>query len=391
MTVRHSPELVALFETYTASPTSIGARLSARTAETLAGDPLVVATGTDMAIFPGGGAEPSVQSFRISTRGFKELAAISHLGPALATLVRLRELGTSRDEWRAEAERLLASTRLARAANSEALWRDQIAVVAYAGREAAIAAMNDYACDITERYLLRVLADESLLSADDLRRHVFEATGDGVGASVPMNHVMVATFFLVGMDIGHRVMRWFDGHVIDWARAMVLVCGKAGRPTAGVTWTTNSVCATILGASRDRLPLARLYIAPHAPGFNLASPPDPAAVRALEQPLRQLWAYTRAICDLGPLMFDGYPRYEPGAGALPALSADTATVSELPRVQGHDDWRAMVTRLRVAVEDPRQLLSGCVTDLAVKQLQACDNDPARVFVPGLDGVDYRRG
>jgi len=82
-----SPELVSLYETYTAGPTSIGADLTRMTVKAGADDPLIVATGTDMAIFPGGGRPPAVQSFRLSTRGFKELAGISHFGPALATIV----------------------------------------------------------------------------------------------------------------------------------------------------------------------------------------------------------------------------------------------------------------------------------------------------------------
>lgn len=46
----------------------------------------------------------------------------------------------------------------------------------------------------------------------------------------------------------------------------------------------------------------------------------------------------------------------------------------------------MVTRLRVAIEDPRQLLSGAVTDFAARQLIAHANGPAKITVPGLDGV-----
>jgi hypothetical protein len=45
----------------------------------------------------------------------------------------------------------------------------------------------------------------------------------------------------------------------------------------------------------------------------------------------------------------------------------------------------------MVLEDPRQLLSGAVTDFAVDQLVANDNDPARVIVPGLTGVDYPTG
>jgi hypothetical protein len=58
-----SPELVSLYETYTAGPTSIGADLTRMTVKAGADDPLIVATGTDMAIFPGGGRPPAVQSF----------------------------------------------------------------------------------------------------------------------------------------------------------------------------------------------------------------------------------------------------------------------------------------------------------------------------------------
>jgi hypothetical protein len=104
--------------------------------------------------------------------------------------------------------------------------------------------------------------------------------------------------------------------------------------------------------------------------------------------MRQLWAYTRTMSELGPLMFEGYPRYYPAGAAQPVMTADTTEVSEMPAIESPTDWRALTTRLRVVLEDPRQLLSGCVTDYAVKQLAQQDNDPARVVVPGLDGVAY---
>jgi len=46
--------------------------------------------------------------------------------------------------------------------------------------------------------------------------------------------------------------------------------------------------------------------------------------------------------------------------------------------------------MRVIMEDPRQLLAGCVIDYAVDQLQAQDNRPENVVVPGLDGTNYPR-
>ena len=61
----------------------------------------------------------------------------------------------------------------------------------------------------------------------------------------------------------------------------------------------------------------------------------------------------------------------------------------MPRFPGSVDWLAMTTRLRLVMEDPRQLLSGCVTDYAVQQLVQHGNDCSKVIVPGLDGEDYQ--
>ncbi len=40
------------------------------------------------------------------------------------------------------------------------------------------------------------------------------------------------------------------------------------------------------------------------------------------------------------------------------------------------------------MEDPRQLLSGAVTDYVSSELVRHANDPAAVTVPGLDGEPY---
>ncbi len=391
MAVFQSPELVSLFATYTAGPSSIGANLTQMATAAGAGSSLIVATGTDMALFPGNGLAPSVQSFRLSTRGFKELAGVSHLGPALASLVNMHAIDASSALWRSDAERLLHAAQGARRANSEELWRDQIAVEAYRGREAAIAAMIDYACGISIRYLQAVLADESLLTPEFLRNEFLEARGSALGAAVPFNAVMISTFFLTGLDITYRVTRWFKEQAIDWTRAMVLVCGKQGRPTSGVTWTSNSICQMILGASNLQLPLERMYIAPHAPSFTVVDPDDLDAIREFEKPMRAIWFYTRAISDLAPTMFEGYPRYAPGAYAAPEIDDNTTVLAEMPRILGPNDMRTMTTRMRLVMEDPRQLLSGCVTDYAVEQLRLNGNRPQEVVVPGLDDVAYPFG
>jgi hypothetical protein len=380
-----SPELLRLFQTYTASSTSIGGHFGEAAARAGALDPLIVATGTDLALYPGGGAPPMVEGFRVSTRGFKELAAISHLGPALATLARMKELDED-GPWRSDAESLLAATRSARAANSTELWKDQIAVAAFAGRESTIAAMIDYSCRVTERVLEHSLKDDRYLTAARLREDCLEGPADDL--PVPFNRVMVATFFLTGMDIAHRIISWFDDLDLRWERAMVIIAGRQGRPTSGVTRDTNSVAGVIQTASRGRLPGNRLLIAPHAPVFPLHDGTNLDAVAALESDYRQMWSWLMATSELGERMFAGYPRFEPTPRNHLVLGPDSSTVSEMPAIAGPDDWLAMTTRLRVVLEDPRQLLSGAVTDYASKQLVDNANKPDAVTVPGLDREPY---
>ncbi len=60
----------------------------------------------------------------------------------------------------------------------------------------------------------------------------------------------------------------------------------------------------------------------------------------------------------------------------------------MPAVAGPEDWFAMTSRLRLVLEDPRQLLSGAITDYAAQELVDHGNDPSKVTVPGLDGEPY---
>jgi Domain of unknown function (DUF5624) len=386
-----SPELVELFTTYTASPDSIGAHLAQAAARDGDRDPLLVVTGADIALYPGGGAAPVIEPYRFASRGFKELAAISHFGPALATLARLRELengGGARPGrtggWRADAARLHKAAKAARAANSAQLWRDQIAVRAFAGREERIAAMADYSCRLAERFLERAQDDRDYLTMAAVRRDFLEGPAADENLPVPFNRVMIATFYLTGMDIAHRLIGWLDAAGIDWTRAMVIFAGQAGRPTSGVTEESHSIAGVVRAVSRGRLAPERLFIAPHASVFPQH---DPAAA-AMEDYYRRLWAGLRATSELADGMFRGYPRFAAPSAERPVIGPGTASVDAKPALRGPDDWFALVTRLRVVMEDPRQLLSGAVTDYVSSELVRHGNDPSAVTVPGLDGEPY---
>ena len=77
--------------------------------------------------------------------------------------------------------------------------------------------MVDYACALTERVLERALAEPGYLTA----AHAAPRLPRGRAPPVPFNRVMVATFFLTGMDIAHRIIAWFDRRDLAWERAMV--------------------------------------------------------------------------------------------------------------------------------------------------------------------------
>jgi hypothetical protein len=385
VTTFESPEFVDLFATYTAGPTSIGAHLAETARRRSAHDPLIVATGTDIVLFPSEGAAPTIEPFRLSRRGFKELAAVSHLGPALATVARLLEHDPA-GSWRSDAARLLSACKATRAANSTELWREHIAVAAFAGREPAIAAMVDYSCRVAERRLTQALDEPGSLTLRTLRERCLEGPADDL--PVPLNRVMVATFFLSGLDIAHRLIAWFDGLDIAWERAMVIIAGRAGRVTAGVTEESNSVAGVVRTAARGRLPQDRLFIAPHAPVFPTFDGSNFRTVAESEYGYRLLWSSLSATSELGGQMFAGYPRFAPRSDERAHVGPDTMSVHEKPAIDSPDDWFALTTRLRVVMEDPRQLLSGAVTDFASRQLVQFGNDPSAVTVPGLDGELY---
>ena len=91
-------------------------------------------------------------------------------------------------------------------------------------------------------------------------------------------------------------------------------------------------------------------------------------------------------------MFPGYPAYRPAGFEPPDLEKqDLAEISDMPVIHSAQDMIAMITRLRVVLEDPRQLLSGAVTDFAVAQILQNDADLSKVRIPGLTGVDYPTG
>jgi Domain of unknown function (DUF5624) len=377
MPYQPDPAFAGLFRAFTGQADSIGGELTRAMMDATAGQPLLVSTASDIAFFAGNGAPAQVESFRKSTRGFIELTAVSHVPLALAYVARLYETQPSGAAWRTRLESLVVQAELTRTANSEALWRDQVALDAFAGIESKIAAMVERTLAFSVAYAKNAIADPGRLAWEALRRDYLERRDGPRSAS--MNDVMFATFCLAYIDIAFRIGNWLRGLRIDWRDAMVLVSGQSGRPTAGVTWSSNNMCNLVWQASDKSLPAERLFVAPHAPGFSVAELPDAAALAALEQTWRRLWCHTRASIDVSRNMFRG----ENGAFVF-----DPELTSDMPPIASVDDRDACVARLRRIMEDPTQLLSNCVADYVVEQLRVTGNRPQHVVVPGFTNLDF---
>ena len=205
-----------------------------------------------------------------------------------------------------------------------------------------------------------------------------------------MNDMMAATFALVFLDTGFRIARWLEAQQVDWERLMVIISGRAGRPTAGVTWQTNSMCHLLWQVSGHRLDPERLLIAPHAPGLVLSDLADSDSAVTAEAQFRQLWFGSRATVELGRLMYQGYPAFHRAIDAAPVIDATTRSAGELPVVRSHDDRRSVITRLRFVMEDPAQQLANAGAQFMIDQLCENGNDPSKVKVPGLTDIEYPR-
>ncbi|KAL6241692.1 hypothetical protein RBB50_011474 [Rhinocladiella similis] len=382
---KQSPEFIDLYMAYTASPGAIGPQLTALISKSTENLPMLVATSSEIVLFPGKGREPSYINFRFNNRGFKELAAISHIGPALASIIKIAALDPT--EWRTAATNLLSKVVKTQEVNSVPLWRDQLQVAAFEGREENITAMIDYTCMLTAKYLQAVLEDPRRLTPEFLREQYLEATGTELGASIPINAVMIATFFLVGLDISYRMRIWLQSQNIRWQDAMVLIVGKQGRETAGVTVSSNSIAQGIIQCSNLQLPVQRLYIAPHGPNPKLEGLKN-EDLKQYEAAFRSVWNKTYAAVELGETMFAGYPGFAPQLSNRPTVTPSTLALSEMPEIRDPNDWLTLTTRMRLVLEDARQLLSGCVTDYAAEQLREHSNDIHKVVVPGLDSYQY---
>jgi Domain of unknown function (DUF5624) len=376
----------SLYDAYT-GPDSTGQHLTKYMVRLTEREPILIITGADFVIFPGSGRDPIVESFRNSTRGFVELTAISHLGAAIAWIFRLRELGYP--TWRDDANRLIERMERIHAINDDSYWTDVVAVEAFKGYESKIVDLIDYTCEVSKTYLRACLADESVMTHENLRKHYLDPV-NSAEIPIPINDVMVATFTLTYLDIAHRMLGWLRAQNFDWQNLMVLVSGRAGRPSSGLTWATNNNCHLIWRASFEQLNPENVQITPHGPSLALADMGNKARLTEAEGQFRDIFLHLRANIDMSRIMFEGYPSFSKSIEEPPVIEPKTKTLRAMPRLRSPDDRLTAITRLRFVMEDPTQMLSNSVAHFVTDQLAEHGNRPEAVVIPGFSNITYPR-
>jgi hypothetical protein len=310
---------------------------------------------------------------------------VSHIAPCISWIFRLRELGYA--AWRDDAMRLIARSERVIAINTASYWEKTVAVEAFRGYEGKIADLVEYACRVCSRFMRECIEDESRMTFAHLRQDLLDPIGSAT-VPIPLNDVMVATFTLSFLDIAHRMIGWLRSHDLHWPTLKVLLSGKSGRPSAGLTWQTNNNCHLLWQASERRLSPENVQITPHGPSLARSELADTGRVARIEQEVRAVFLHLRANIDLSRLMFAGYPAFEKSVEEPPVIDAVTRSLHAMPQLRSPDDRQTAITRLRFVMEDPAQLLSNSVAHFVIEQLCQHDNEPLRVVIPGFSAVTY---
>lgn len=338
--------------------------------------PLVLVWKSGLYVYDGHSRRLLAQAdFRASrSSGFFEITAVSHLGPAVAYMARIKERGDSR--WKESRESLLQRLRSVRALNrvQHNHWLDRLDTPAWAAHKTRIRDMVDYACAKAGHYLCSVGDD---LSLESVQRDLW--MGRAEPFLIGFDAVMIGTFMadaLQSVYAPYLALRDVD---IDWDNAMVILRSEAGANySAGLTAQTNWWHAALLALSKGRLPADRIVLAPYAEHrASIGQPvlPEEDFAYLTVGVWGQLFYRTLIATSVMTLV----PNLE--IPAPPPLPGDYSLTRST-------DLDHFMVRLKHSLGDRREMLSNTVAFWLVGELAAKNWDPAAVELPGLTTENY---
>lgn len=308
--------------------------------------------------------------------GFYELTAISHVGPAIAYLANLKELGDP--YWRKGLEKLLgdieAVAQVNAAASEHEHWIDQSTSAALKLHKAAVVNMVDYACSSASNYIRSVLAtDGKTFTAAAVSRDFFNAKSKTY--PIPFKNVMVGTFAMVALSDACTAYSALSNKGIDWSLAKVLIQFHAGTNYGGgITKESNHLYQLLRLMSQGQLPADRIFFTPYAQ--------IRPALGQSELPVEDYDYYTRAV------WYHQYAR--PRVAVSGSFSAVPDIVvpgrPPLPGDGGYSKASAIddfMMRMKYSLGNNTELLSNTIGFWISHELSSKGWDASAVAIPGV--------
>lgn len=301
--------------------------------------------------------------------GFFEMTAVSHVGPALSYLAKIKQNGDS--AWKPAMEQLLNNIRAVKALNAEAEnnWLTQADIKAWQPHKQQINNLVDYAMSMAGNYIVSVLNGASF-TPTDLQHHFLDGNEQ---YPISYNTVMVATFMLTALESMATIHDEFKKLNLDWENAMVIVRNVAGgNVSAGVSVGSNWMVPLINALSDNTLPADRLFIMPYAKvTANVGQDPLPESDFNY---YRSIWASTYNRIHIANQVFTNITStYLP---ARPAIPGDYGYSKA-------SDIMDFMMRLKFSLANATEMLSNTVGFWMAGELQSKNWDVASIEIPGL--------
>ena len=346
---------------------------------------LVVATAVGIYAYDSGHGHRLLggATFRAAPNsGFYEITSLAHVGPAIAYLATLKELGV--DGWQGHLDPLIAHLRAVREVNAGSEpnhWLTRLGCEAWAGRERTIQRMMDYGCALAGHYLAGVRDDPDILSSDHVASHFLERSTEEY--PIGFNTVMIATFSLEALKSAHEIYTCLHPLGIEWDKAQVLLHNVAGANySAGLTADSNWLHPLLVAIAGPSFDPERIIIAPYAPI------PDSVGTESLpDEDFERLSSSTWGALFVRPLVVQ----------RAFAFVEDIRVSRRTPIPGDYGYTRAdqidhFIRRLKFSTETLKEMLSNTVGFWIGGEAAAKGWDFAKMDIPGLthgfpDGLD----
>lgn len=333
--------------------------------------PLVLFLDSNFYIYDNQGKQLLSMVLRTSpSSGFFEMTAISHVGPALAYLVYMKENGSK--EWIKGLQNLKRDLKAIKKLNANKTnnWTQNIDAPSWTPYLKSINDMVDYACSMAGNYIDDVLKGKKEFTMDSLNQDFLTGNKD---YPIAYNNIMIGTFMLTALDGLMKVHGEVSKLDIDWAKAKVLIRNVAGTNiTSALSESSNWLVPLTQLLSNNKINKDRIFIAPYAKvkksvGKEKLSSEDFTYYN-------YAWSRTYNRTHIASKVFSNIPDI---------LSSKPKPIPGDYAFSKATDINDFIIRLKYSLSQPTEMLSNTVTFWLIGELSAKKWDLSKIDIPGF--------